>query len=104
MTKMNKLTKKQMILIYEAFEDLAGQYELYHRPYYAKNILSDFKAFWACSQATYRLDKLIRELSSLKIDLHYDGCVIASSEQYVQNEDIYKAIKEAYNYKVEYDL
>lgn len=104
MTTMNKLTKKQTWLIYEAFRDLINLYEMFHNDAHQTLMRSGYPGvLWNTMQSTYRLDKMIRELDNAGIKLQLDdGMVIASSEQYVQNEKLASLIKEAYSYKVEY--
>lgn len=105
MTKMNKLTKKQQWDIYEAFKDLIDLYEMFHGNDLHQSLLRSGRenVFWVAMQSTYRLDKLIRNLNNAGIKLELDdNMIIASSNNYIQNKDLYSLIKEAYEYKVEY--
>ena len=104
MTTMNKLTKKQQLMIYEAFRDLIDLYEMLHNDAHRTLMRSGYPGvLWNTMQSTYRLDKMNQYLDKIGIELKIDdSMVIASSSNYVQNEALYRAIKEAYQYKVEY--
>ena len=101
MTMTNKLTKKQVWDIYEAFKDLTDQYEIFHYDAVSgKDILGmSTNILWQFYQSYYRLHEMIRQLRNLGIELEADdNTVIARCDHYIDQNDLNKAIKEAYDY------